>query len=331
MRGLAAAVGKALAEGPVEDIAELRRERAEILAHLEDGNAERIAARDFVPRLRVFTHNEVYGLHTPNEPLPLSLPDYSHEQRQRVSSTMKNHVEEFTKERKEMERDKIIKALIVGDMSHDEYRQIKEEFTIDEAQALRNPKRELPATMPRIDPEVRIMIAETLNALSRERTGGGAGSVASQAASAQIWIDEDYADQALQLACAVTDRVDASSKAHRLPLQAHISQLLKKAAERDDLPEDKVEEIARDIATDRATLESRMRFAKELIAAAPPPTSKWDSEEQFDERIFLSQLRKGVSYDLNGHPLKINNFNIQQDYTDGNDARVRLGPCLGPR
>ena len=123
--------------------------------------------------------------------------------------------------------------------------------------------------------------------------------------------------------------MDASSKVHRLPLQAHISQLLKRATERDDLPQDQVEEIAREIATDRATLESRMRFARELIANAPPPTTKGVKPESFDERIFLSQLRKGVSYDQEGHPLKLNNAHLCDLYTDGVDERVAADLASG--
>ena len=39
----------------------------------------------------------------------------------------------------------------------------------------------------------------------------------------------EYAGVALQMACALTDRIPADSKVHQLPLQADIARMLKKA------------------------------------------------------------------------------------------------------
>ena len=79
----------------------------------------------------------------------------------------------------------------------------------------------------------------------------------------------EYAGVALQMACALTDRIPADSKVHQLPLPADIARMLKKADSRSDLPQEKVNTIARGIAEDRAAFESKIAFARELVASAP--------------------------------------------------------------
>ena len=81
----------------------------------------------------------------------------------------------------------------------------------------------------------------------------------------------EYAGVALQMACALTDRIPADSKVHQLPLPADIARMLKKADSRSDLPQEKVNTIARGIAEDRAAFESKIAFARELVASAPLP------------------------------------------------------------
>ena len=70
------------------------------------------------------------------------------------------------------------------------------------------------------------------------------------------------------MACALTDRIPAASKVHQLPLPADIARMLKKADSRSDLPQEKVNTIARGIAEDRAAFESKIAFARELVAGA---------------------------------------------------------------
>ena len=77
----------------------------------------------------------------------------------------------------------------------------------------------------------------------------------------------EYAGVALQMACALTDRIPADSKVHQLPLPADIARMLKKADSRSDLPQEKVNTIARGIAEDRAAFESKIAFARELVAS----------------------------------------------------------------
>ena len=84
----------------------------------------------------------------------------------------------------------------------------------------------------------------------------------------------EYAGVALQMACALTDRIPADSKVHQLPLPADIARMLKKADSRSDLPQEKVNTIARGIAEDRAAFESKIAFARELVASAPLPDQR---------------------------------------------------------
>ena len=96
-----------------------------------------------------------------------------------------------------------------------------------------------------------------------DRSGGGHAISAGD--------DRQYAGVALQMACALTDRIPADSKVHQLPLPADIARMLKKADACSDLPQEKVNTIARGIAEDRAAFESKIAFARELVASAPLP------------------------------------------------------------
>ena len=56
--------------------------------------------------------------------------------------------------------------------------------------------------------------------------------------------------------------------------------------------------IAREIAEDRAARsESKIAFARELVAGAPRPAAVYDMyPERFHEDIFIAQLRKDGGY-----------------------------------
>ena len=225
---LAGAVGKALAEGPLDAIASLRAERAAILRHLGAPEAPRFAAKAFVPRLRSFTHNELWAMNTPTAAWPGSLPPRSDAERLRIAQGFNGYAEKFEKETKMQNaeqtkgiKDAMVKKLALGRIDAQSMEVIEKAFSLDEIMALRNPKREWPSHLPPVDPEVRAMIAKTLDRVARgEIAGAGGGS--GQAPAPQVKIAPEYADLGLQMACAITDRVDASSQVHKLPLQAQI-------------------------------------------------------------------------------------------------------------
>ena len=141
----------------------------------------------------------------------------------------------------------------------------------------------------------------------------------------------EYAGVALQMACALTDRIPADSKVHQLPLPADIARMLKKADACSDLPQEKVNTIAREIAEDRAALESKIAFARELVAGAPLPDPVYKmSPESFYEDRFIAQLRKDSGSDRDGqHPMRLNSYALKERYTDEVDTRVAADLASG--
>ena len=139
----------------------------------------------------------------------------------------------------------------------------------------------------------------------------------------EVKMAPEYAGVALQMACALTDRIPADSKVHQLPLPAHISRMLKKADSRSDLPQEKVNTIAREIAEDRAAFESKIAFARELVAGAPQIRMHGANPDRFREYLFVAQLRKdsGSGRDAQ-HPMRLNSYALQERYTDEVDMRV---------
>ena len=147
---------------------------------------------------------------------------------------------------------------------------------------------------------------------------------------AEAEMASEYAGVALQMACALTDRIPADSKVHQLPLQADIARMLKKADACSDLPQEKVNTIAREIAEDRAAFESKIAFARELVAGAPQPGTHDVNPERFHEYMFVAQLRKDSGSDRDGqHPMRLNAGPLQERYTDEVDMRVAADLASG--
>ena len=133
----------------------------------------------------------------------------------------------------------------------------------------------------------------------------------------------EYAGVALQMACALTDRIPADSKVHQLPLPADIARMLARAASRSDLPQEKVNTIARGIAEDRAAFESKIAFARELVASDQEIKMFQVGPDPFYEDIFVEQLRTDSGSDRDGqHPMRLNSDALQERYTDEVDTRV---------
>ena len=140
----------------------------------------------------------------------------------------------------------------------------------------------------------------------------------------------EYAGVALQMACALTDRIPADSKVHQLPLPADIARMLKKADACSDLPQEKVNTIAREIAEDRAAFESKIAFARELVASDQQIRMYHVSPDPFYEYIFVAQLRKDSGSDRDGqHPMRLNAGPLQERYTREVDTRVAADLASG--
>ena len=141
----------------------------------------------------------------------------------------------------------------------------------------------------------------------------------------------EYAGVALQMACALTDRIPADSKVHQLPLPADIARMLKKADACSDLPQEKVNTIAREIAEDRAAFESKIAFARELVAGDQQIRTHAARPDPFYENMFVAQLRKDSGYGRpdRQHPMRLNFDALQERYTDEVDTRVAADLASG--
>ena len=140
----------------------------------------------------------------------------------------------------------------------------------------------------------------------------------------------EYAGVALQMACALTDRIPADSKVHQLPLPADIARMLKKADSRSDLPQEKVNTIAHGIAEDRAAFESKIAFARELVASDQQIRTHAARPDSFHEYMFVAQLRKVSGSDRDGqHPMRLNFDALQDRYTREVDMRVAADLASG--
>ena len=115
-----------------------------------------------------------------------------------------------------------------------------------------------------------------------------------------------------------------------MPLQADIARMLKKADTRSDLPQEKVNTIARGIAEDRAAFESKIAFARELVASDQEIRMHADRPDGFYEYMFVAQLRTDSGSDRDGqHPMRLNSYALQERYTDEVDMRVTADLASG--
>ena len=140
----------------------------------------------------------------------------------------------------------------------------------------------------------------------------------------EVKMASEYAGVALQMACALTDRIPAASKVHQLPLPADIARMLARADTCSDLPQEKVNTIAREIAEDRAAFESKIAFARELVAGDQQIRTHAARPDRFHEYMFVAQLRKDSGYGTpdRQHPMRLNSDALQERYTDEVDMRV---------
>ncbi|MXZ01009.1 hypothetical protein F4Y93_10315 [Candidatus Poribacteria bacterium] len=235
----------------------------------------------------------------------------------RKEAIMDDLLKDNPKEAKEF----IIKELAIGRVSENIMSRLSSVFTTVEFGALMEPTLALPDSLPAMPKPMRDRIAETLKkAFEGNMDGAGASEAQSKAKEAKPRIEKAYADRALQLASVITRHVDARNPVHSMALQAQISMLLKKAHEAQDLSMDKVRQHAGDIARARVTIETKVAFAKELIAGAPPPDMEGVKPEFFSEHVFFHNL----SDRNNGghHPMQFNREPLQNRYTKEVDQHI---------
>ncbi len=323
---LATAIGQALGAGPLPSAAELRKERADILGHLTgagDGLPE-----DMVERMGArFTQSEIWALYEAAEEMPSSLPaldaaaranaarhlgreaarrqgpeDGHHTRRQEREDMVQTETRD-ARPRDEI-RNGVLGAMLVNDATRETFDDLKAAFTFDEIRVLKDPAKALPQSLPELDPEERRAIAAALDA----------GPPAQGAPAEPPFVpDPKHYDMALQLAVAITERVDAENPVHRRDLVRDIQTLLKVADRTDGLPQERVSEVATALAQDRITFDARLALGKELTAGL------------FNETVFRNNLSERNTQ--GNHPLQFDSYPLQKDY-DGT-VQPRVDTALG--
>ena len=122
------------------------------------------------------------------------------------------------------QRENILSALLLDNAGKAMFNDLSKAFGFSEIRALKNPELELPDSLPPLTPMDRKTIARVLAAGPPQKSsGGGVG---------RFVPDPRYDGRALQLACAITERVDARNPVHQRNLVMDIRTLLKAADRR---------------------------------------------------------------------------------------------------
>ncbi len=307
---LAAAVGMALNAGPLPDADALRKERADILGHLT-GGGERLP-EDLVERMGAsFTQSEIWALYEVTEELPSSLPvpdaaaranaarhlGREAARRQGPEHTQQQERDDMaeteTRSREDI-RHGVLGAMLVRNVTQATFDDLGKGFTFREIQALKNPEMALPESLPEMTAADRKSIAAALEA--------GPPKPETQGAPAEppFVPDPKYIGMALQLAVAITERVDGENPVHRRDLVRDIQTLLKAADRAETLPQERVNEVAMALAKDRVTLETKLALGRKIDG------------EKFDALVFRYALSERNTEGT--HPLQVSGSSKQKAY-----------------
>ena len=278
------AAGRALARGPVMERAHLLADRAAVIKHLETPTEPMEPAQDFVPRLKVFTHNEVFALHEPDAPWPDSLPARLELERAVISKRLREYRAEIRKG-KEMEndakevvmsKDDILKDLVLGDIQPETFKAMKAVFSVEELAALRVPSLDWPKGLPEIDPAVRQQIAENLKQaverLQKTDTGGAGQAAPTEGLAPSIEMPPEpvlspeearVRDLAMSLSSAVSQHMRRFHPVHEIDVMDRIQDLLDTTSG-ERLSGKDPDSIARQIAEARLRNDIRRDLAMKL-------------------------------------------------------------------
>ena len=170
----------------------------------------------------------------------------------------------------------------IYELSHD----LPKAFAFSEVQALKNPGLELPDSLPPLTVMDRKTIARVLAASPPDKSAKGGAN--------RFEPDPRYDGRALQLACAITERVDARDPVHERNLVVDIRALLRAAdAAAKTLPLDKVTAATRELTSARVALDAKLELAARLHG------------EKFNRPLFLRNVgrRNPEPGSRFGHPL----------------------------
>ncbi len=290
-RTLANAALGALRGGPLPEQEALLAARREVLEALAAPDRPAGLPQALITRMaQVFTQSEIWALTDANEALPESVPALGAQTRTRISdwlmdaararepglrpdspegAAMETEKETRMKEPQETRdkttiRGETMSSLLLDDVSEETFSDLRKGFSFEEIRALRDPERALPAGLPDITADERRQIAAVLTAgpPKPQRSGTGGGPAA-------FVPGPKYDGRALQLACAITERVVATDPVHRRDLVSDIRALLKAADATQDLLETRVREITAGLTNARVALDTKLALAHEVVKDDP--------------------------------------------------------------
>ena len=211
-------------------------------------------------------------------------------------------------------REDALKAFAINNATSRTFDDLQAHFSLDEIAALQSPDRELPTTLPALDEDMHLRIAEAIKAgppRPKARNGGGSGM-------ARFVPDPRYDGRALQLACAITERVDAQDPVHRRDLVLDIRALLKAADAAQNLPNDKVAEVATELTSARVTLDAKLALAARL------------GGEKFNRPLFLRNVGQRNPDPDYHHPMGHQPFPLKNAYDRDAEDHVRRAFAKDP-
>ena len=250
-RDLAAAVREAAAEGPLPEAGALRSARSDLLAELSAPGAAPPPRPDLGERMTgCFTQGEILALHDRRRPLPASLPRLGRDARRDVADRLQAFAPLAEPgERPGAGAPPVIAAMLARPEAREAFAELARAASLEQLRALRDPDARVPDGMAGLGPDVRRRIAAAFRA----------GPVPEREDPAP---DPRLADDALVLACAVSERVDAAAPVHRSTLFRDVEAVLREAVPARDVPE--AEELAFGIARRRAETDLRVGAARDV-------------------------------------------------------------------
>ncbi|WP_293576492.1 hypothetical protein [Phaeobacter sp.] len=288
-KALLGALRTAFEAGPLEDHDKLVDARNHVLGALTASD------RPVSPPAAViawmsqrFTHSEVWAMCSTQAPWPKSLPALDTKtwidltsylaaeitarsaQPETHTSQKAAEAEENNREEGQMDiraREQAIGKLMTGTAGAETFEKLTDAFSFTELQALTNPELVLPESLPALTASDRQTIAAAIKAGPpwREDSGGGR-----RGGAPRFLPDPKYDGRALQLAAAITERVDFENPVHRRQdLVSDIRGLLRAADAVKTLQEDKVTALMKELTDARVMLDAKLALAHEVVADDP--------------------------------------------------------------
>ena len=252
-RELIAAVGEAVASGPLPGVAALRGARSDLMAEVMATGVSPVPLPDLGERMaRCFTQGEILALHDARRPWPASLPKVDRDTRRTVAL----HLQTFAPlddptRRPEADPLPVMVSMQARPEGRESVAELARSFSLDQIRALRDPEGAVPDGFAGLGKGGRERLAEAF------RTG----PVPDREDTTP---DPRLADDVLVLSCAVSERVGTSSPVHRGTLPQDIEAVLRSSESARSVPEAEVGEFAFGIARKRAETDLRVAAARAI-------------------------------------------------------------------